>query len=375
MYFPPLLYKPLAASLLLSLLAGNAAYADCIDAADTPSRLSQMLDRIPESRQKSGWYEVSGSLCVSVIWTGELRPVAQQTAHFLDNWIVQMGVAPRVRDAFETEIQVSEHGQSYWLVIQENLMDGLRQDVVAESQVTLQVKRFGAISGGPQVFGIQGLAAGATQITHAVPKPTNPSEVLRDLVQNHPRVEIREELNQWIEQARVSLSFKFNVDVSEMSVALWEVNGAYTPVLFMNTKWMLGSDLEDPKRDRRYKELVLYHEYSHLRDHFDNVIPIDPLGVDVDYVENNLEAFAEKIWKAEYRATFAEWELARELGVLSLMPRYPKEVNQLEFLDAFYAVFSKSEANISDERLLPRLRAVWKKIYAREKKQMHRPSL
>lgn len=336
----PPLSRQLSLGFAAALLAAvGRASADCVDVDDLRTSLAAVVDEAPADSLSEGWFELNKRLCATVDWTGAVRPVPPAIGQFLDAWRTATGVVPEVRQLLSQQILVREGGREYWPVIQEQLLPHLRDEVSAGGVVTLQFKRFGAPPSGPVVVGVQEFWAGGDMSSDEARIAVN--GILRNLVATHPSPELRNELGQWIKSGEMALSVEGNALPPEMAVTLFPIDGTLRPVLLMNFEWLRGMHDQNLQRDRWSRELVLHHEYIHVKDHFSGAVPLIPLQLPRTEVEANRVEFARRLWEGEYRAVRAEWDLAKQLGATALMSDLEREItahgDQQGFLDAFYA--------------------------------------
>jgi len=356
-----------SALVALCVMPVSVALAECVDDTDSMSTLRQMVDQVPEEQRRQGWFEISERTCVSIKWTGDVRENPANVDAFLDVWSQVRGVPATSRAMYKKQILVREGDQEFWLPIQEQLLPYLHDEVMHDGDVTLQLKRYGARPNEDVVFGVQEFLAGATELKQS------PDEIARDalqtLIQEHPSASVREDLDRWIVDHDILLSFTTRESVAEIAVALVEFEAQLQPVMIMNSDWMVDTRYSDPERDRRYKELVVFHEYWHLKDHFDGVVELPRLQLNIDDARARIEELARRMWTAESRASYEEWKLATRLGVTDLMSWAPQpgddENSEAAFLDAFYDRIMESDRHALDPRLKDAMHAEWKKIHER----------
>ena len=134
-------------------------------------------------------------------------------------------------------------------------------------------------------------------------------EALRLLVQSHPRVEIRRDLNELIEDEVVLLNFQdvLTADhgVFASTMLLPSEDGIILTLAISPTL------LLDERESRELQQLVIYHEYIHIRQALDGTVPawtFAPHGSE-DITEEYLRYFL----AAEVEAYEAECAFADEL--------------------------------------------------------------
>ena len=65
------------------------------------------------------------------------------------------------------------------------------------------------------------------------------------------------------------------------------------------------------------KYMVLYHEYIHLKNHFNGIWPI--MGQDDEFIKKSMEAQAKYFWGNEYEAYKAQWGFMKRYQESRLM--------------------------------------------------------
>lgn len=145
------------------------------------------------------------------------------------------------------------------------------------------------------------------------------SLLLQKLVQSHPRREIREDLDSLLASNKVGTNYEAPHLVKGMS--------GMAAVLTLNDKerglvHVLSLDplaLQNPRRSVCYKQAVIFHEYWHLRQLFENRIPprvFSLEGVGPTWTQADIEDFME----SETEGYIREALFGREFGCLSELP-------------------------------------------------------
>ena len=97
-------------------------------------------------------------------------------------------------------------------------------------------------------------------------------EALRVLVQTHPAEEVRTQLNQWILDGRVWLNFQRDAVNRYGSIAAATyVNTPERGILL--TLVVSPELLLDPQQSQAFRQLVIFHEYVHLRQQIQGTFP------------------------------------------------------------------------------------------------------
>ncbi len=157
---------------------------------------------------------------------------------------------------------------------------------------------------------ISNLIAAQSPVRLAAPNMRNilASELLRDLLRNHPDQWVRNELYSIINSGKIALSFNAIGKDSEMALSQLPYNGTWLVILGINPDFLLEKRFPDTGTDKRYKQLVIYHEAIHIQNHLSGLILIPQSEKVPDEKEAN------RIWDSEYAATRLEIEFAKRLG-------------------------------------------------------------
>jgi hypothetical protein len=99
----------------------------------TPKSLATLIRELP--RTATG-IAVSPDIPIraEVVYTGEFRPLAADSARLLDAWGGSMGVTG-LRDVFRQEVMVREGTVEYWLPVQDTLMPVLQRELTAGATI------------------------------------------------------------------------------------------------------------------------------------------------------------------------------------------------------------------------------------------------
>jgi hypothetical protein len=189
-------------------------------------------------------------------------------------------------------------------------------------------------------------------------------QTLRGLVVNHPKMEVRIELNAWIANKKVFLSYQSDQMPPEMGAEIVRINGKYEIVLVVNPSFLVREWSINKLEDLRYKQLVLFHEYTHIANHISGKAMMEARG----FRKETAPQRAKNMWDSEWLAVEAEWRFAKEIGATRLMPSIYRETQkygeQIGFLEGFY----KSLANsVSSSNGLEYLRPTWRTIYEQKR--------
>jgi len=143
--------------------------------------------------------------------------------------------------------------------------------------------------------------------------------ILQRLVSTHPKEEIREELQGWIRSGKVHVALSNRIP----SMSAGFMRGTRQETLSVNPTFMFGTWQPSTAEDWKYKQLVIYHEHRHFREHFNGEVFF------VTQSEFQAEApveTAERQWRGELSAELATWNFAKEAGIQHLMPRFQRAV-------------------------------------------------
>jgi hypothetical protein len=123
---------------------GKAVGEDRFDASRyTRKSLAALIRELP--RTTTG-IAVSPDIPIraEVIYTGDFRPLASDSARLLDAWGGSMGV-PGLRDVFRQEVMVREGTVEYWLPVQDRLVPVLRRELTAGAMIEVLVIYIGQV--------------------------------------------------------------------------------------------------------------------------------------------------------------------------------------------------------------------------------------
>lgn len=203
------------------------------------------------------------------------------------------------------------------------------------------------------------------QVSRPVVEPTEvmkkAESALETLIREHPHPEVSKTLDRWIRDKRVYLSFSGDSMPPDITVnfSLW--GKRRVPVLVANPDFLLSRrrlSRDDEKVDR---ELILFHEYVHLRDHFSGTIKLRRQP----RTESEITDYAKFLWRSESSAFHAQWHYARERGLTHLMPWFEAAIYQYgEKRGMLEAVHRTLSENVLLEK--ERLRKVWGGMYRAE---------
>jgi hypothetical protein len=145
--------RSLVAALVIALAA--PASADFDFTAYRPSTLAKVTavaekDHPEPRRDNDLGFHPPEKYRVSVTYRGKKRGVEGHTAIFIESWCKTFS-QPHLAALFEREIEVTEGGRSYWLPIQESLVEALDEEVKPGAAVELYLVYAGT-AGRRQVF-------------------------------------------------------------------------------------------------------------------------------------------------------------------------------------------------------------------------------
>lgn len=208
---------------------------------------------------------------------------------------------------------------------------------------------------------------GRGRMGHLSPLQWQANEVLKKLIRNHPEPGIRNELDQWITNKVVYLSYQSDKMPPEMGAELCLVGDRNVLVLVINPEFLVRPSKPNVIDDLKYKQLVLFHEYTHIANHLSHKAKMETTMFD----KKTAPQKALNMWNSEWFATEAEWILAKKLNAKHLVPSIDLEIKkhgeQVGFLEGFYKMISNS-ATISNGPQY--LRPTWQKIYRQRKALM-----
>ena len=199
------------------------------------------------------------------------------------------------------------------------------------------------------------------------PQQQQVDTILVELVRTHPIQKMASDFQGWRKNGILYLSYQSDIMPPEMASELALVNGRQVPVITINPSFLLRLTNFNKVEDTKYKHLVIFHEVAHVANHLSGAAPMEPAGFKPDEAAKR----ATNVWKSEWYATKAEWELAKRIDGKHLMAAIQKEValygEEKGFLEGFYKLIMGAD-EISNKVAL--LRPTWKQIYLQELKKL-----
>lgn len=137
--------RPLALSILLIVALPASANFD--DSTYPAGSLAATVSQLPPVAFETDWFinTASTKRRVTVTFTGSTRPIRKDHKQLIDRWAKSLRIDPMIAELFETEIEVQEADKTYWLPVQQQLMEPFRKEVVADSFVELYVLLLGGL--------------------------------------------------------------------------------------------------------------------------------------------------------------------------------------------------------------------------------------
>ena len=129
-------------SLLLLLLSTSAAGQEFNYDAYKPAALTQIAASHPA--QSADWFaEGHPRYRTRVTFSGHVRPMAEDLRKFVGCWVKAMGHPAAYADIFQQEIEVSQDGVSYWMPVEDVLVEQLQAEVLPGAEVDLYLLLMG----------------------------------------------------------------------------------------------------------------------------------------------------------------------------------------------------------------------------------------
>ena len=183
------------------------------------------------------------------------------------------------------------------------------------------------------------------------------------LVQEHPEPLVSRDLLAWLKTGKVV--FAMNRIIPEMASSQEMTPKGPQVMLWYNQDYVLDTPEVSRASDKlALLRLALFHEATHLDDHFKGKLKLLPLVIPRNKVPANI---AQITWDFEWNAVSAEWELAKQWNVRYLIPEIALATRQVDnprtFLEGFYNLQMNGMGAHYDPSLKPQFRA----IYEREK--------
>ena len=93
-----------------------------------------------------------------VTFTGQIRPLAGEVRTLVTYWAASMRHPPAIVELYQSEIEVVQGAERYWMPIQKQLVDAFLKEVDPYGHVTVYVLFMGGIDL-TAVFAVSGFAA------------------------------------------------------------------------------------------------------------------------------------------------------------------------------------------------------------------------
>lgn len=146
------------------------------------------------------------------------------------------------------------------------------------------------------------------------------SLVLKDLIQSHPHEVMREDLDRLITGGSVFLNFQDSVTSGQNALAtvMYVNTPTHGTVLALNVS---KRHLTDPHSAKLFKQLVIYHEWHHLRQQIEGTEP-RWLATGIKNPGQMSDGNVRIFFESEMKAYLPECELALKLDAVQLFPLY-----------------------------------------------------
>ena len=82
---------------------------------------------------------------VIATWTGKHRELRASTLGLIERWVKALRKSPDVAKLFEHEVELSAGGVSYWLPIQNSLVEPFVREVQPQARLKLFIMYIGAL--------------------------------------------------------------------------------------------------------------------------------------------------------------------------------------------------------------------------------------
>lgn len=154
------------------------------------------------------------------------------------------------------------------------------------------------------------IAARSIGVTAKPSRAVDPGMVLKYLIETHPRKEIREDLNGWINRGYLSLNFQDDLgnDNALAGFILVDIDGRRKQVFHFKASGLLDKNVADS-----FKYMVIWHEYQHILQWLSGEAS-DRMFLLVDKGAQLTPKEAKMWFENESAAYLAECDLAKEHG-------------------------------------------------------------
>ncbi len=157
--------RHVAVALLSSLLTvacatAPARQADGFDHSSyLPAALADATASLEIDPRANYWLDASHPKYESVVtYTGAMRPIDPNVKRLITMWAKAMQHPNSVSDVFNHEVQVTQAGQTYWMPIQDVLLEPWRDEMRGDAKANLYLLLMGAYERVP-VFTIASFSA------------------------------------------------------------------------------------------------------------------------------------------------------------------------------------------------------------------------
>ena len=132
-------------SLLLLALSMSAIGQEFDYGAYKPAKLSALV--ADAGAHATDWFaEGHPRYQTRATFTGRLRPTPADTRQFIARWVKAMGHPDAYAEVFKQEIELTQDATSYWMPVQDVLVEQLRSEVPADTDVDVYLLLMGSQS-------------------------------------------------------------------------------------------------------------------------------------------------------------------------------------------------------------------------------------
>jgi len=135
--------KLVALSILL-LIATSASADDFDYSAYQPTSLAQVIPGAYVDPRADYYFDSALPRYKTVgTFTGKTRPVAPRIGDFIAMWAKTGQLPEAYRDLFNTEVEIEQDSTTYWMPLQQSLVESFRREVAPGEKVTLYLLLMG----------------------------------------------------------------------------------------------------------------------------------------------------------------------------------------------------------------------------------------
>jgi hypothetical protein len=141
---------------VLLLLAASTYAGDFDYSAYAPSSLAEVIASADIDPRADYYFDAALPRYKTIgTFTGKTRPIAPQISDFITMWAKADQLPASYRELFKTEVEIEQDSVTYWMPIQQSLVESFHLEVAPGQKVTLYILLMGEYRHSA-VFGVSG---------------------------------------------------------------------------------------------------------------------------------------------------------------------------------------------------------------------------